>query len=110
MSALRIDAHIAAAVDAARLDQRILGFAAIGAAVHAQRAADAAGNAAIEFKPGDRRFLRGARDFHIGNRGAGANAMAGFDRDVRKAAAKPDDHARHAAVAHDQVGAEADRP
>ena len=31
-----------------------------------------------------------------------------FDGDVAKAAAEPDHHARHAAVAHDQIGAEPD--
>ena len=61
-------------VDAARLDQRILGLAPIGAAVHAQRAADGAGNAAQEGEPGNAGFLRRARDLDVGHRGAGAHA------------------------------------
>ena len=95
-------------VDAARLDQRVLGLAAIGAAVHAQRAADRAGNAAKEREPGDAGLLRRARDLHVGHAGAGADARVGLDLHVAEAAAEPDHHARHAAVAHDQVGAEPD--
>ena len=38
--------NAAGAIDRARLNQRVFGFAPIGAAVHAQRAADAARNAA----------------------------------------------------------------
>ena len=96
-------------VDAARLDQRVLGLAAVGAAVHPQRAADRAGNAAQERKPRDAGLLRGARDaFTSGTAGAGADACAALDLDVAEAAAEPDHHARHAAVAHDQVGAEPD--
>ena len=101
------DADVAAAIHTTRLDQRILGFATIGAAVHAERTADRAGDAAHEGKPGERGLLRGARNPHVGHRGAGAHALA-LDLDVGEAAAKPDDDARHAAVAHDQVGAEPD--
>ena len=102
------DAHAALPVDAARLDQRVLGLAAIGAAVHAQRPADRAGDAAKEGEPRDRRLLRGTADLHVGHRGAGADAGARFDLDLAEAAAEPDDDAGHAAVAHDQVGAEPD--
>ena len=75
MSALREDAHASLPVDAARLDQHVLGLAAIGAAVHAQRAADRAGDAAQESEPGDAGLLRGARDLHVGHGGAGADAV-----------------------------------
>ncbi len=46
----------------------------------------------------------------VERRGAGAHAMIGerLDR-AEGAAAEPDDDAPHAAVAHDQVGADADR-
>src|SRR6266436_9349641 len=43
----------AVAANTASLDQNILGFSAIGAGVHAQRAADGAGNAEEEFQPAD---------------------------------------------------------
>ena len=46
---------------------------------------------------------------HVRHRRAGADATAGFDLDLAEAAAEPDHHARHAAVAHDQVRAEPDR-
>ena len=97
----------AGAIDRARLNQRVLGLAAIGAAVHAQRAADGAGNAAQERQSGDARLLRRARDLDVGHRSAGANVET-FDRDLAEAAAEPDHHAGHAAVAHDQIGAEPD--
>ena len=70
-----VDVERAVPIDAARLDQHILGLAAIGAAVHAQGAADRTGNAAQERQPGDAGLLRRARDFHIGNRGSGAHAQ-----------------------------------
>ena len=60
MSALRHDRDIPRAVDAARLDQHVLGLAPIGAAVHAQRAADRARNAAQEREARDAGFLRDA--------------------------------------------------
>ena len=101
-------AHVALPVDAARLDQHVLGLAAIGAAVHAQRAADGAGNAAQKRQPRDAGLLRRARHHDVEHGGAGDDAMAVFDCDVVEAAAEPDHHARHAAVAHDQIGAGAD--
>ena len=67
-----------------------------------------AGNAAQEGEPGDAGFLRRARDLHVRHRGAGAHAIAVLDLDLVEAAAEPDHHARHAAVAHDQVRAEPD--
>ena len=96
-------------IDAARLDQRILGLAPIGAAIHAQRAADRARNAAQEGETGDAGLLRGARDLHVRHRGTGAHALARLDGHRIEAASEPDHHARHAAVAHDQVGAETRR-
>ena len=65
---------VAVAVDGARLDQAVLGLAAVRAGVHAQRAADRAGNAAIEGKPGDAGIRRRARDLHVGHGRAGARA------------------------------------
>ena len=102
-----VDVDAAAAIDAARLDQHVLGLAAIGAAIHAQRAADRARNAAQEGQPGDAGLLCRAGDFHVRHRSAGANVHA-LDRDLGKAAAKPDHHARHPAVADDKIGAKAD--
>src|SRR4051812_28005729 len=53
------DANPPLAVDTVRLDQRVLGLAAVSTAVHAQRAADGAGNAAEESKPCNAGLLRG---------------------------------------------------
>ena len=105
---IRVDADIAGAIDAARLDENVLGLAPVGAAVHAQRAADRARNAAQEREPRDAGLLRGLRDAQVRRGRAGAHAIAWLDRDLVEAAPEPDHDARHAAVAHDQVGAEAD--
>ena len=59
-------------------------------------------------EPGDAGGLRRARDHHVEHGGAGGDAMVRFDLDLVEAAPEPDHHARHAAVAHDQVGAGAD--
>ena len=99
---------LALRVDAARLDQHVLGLAAIGAGVHAQRAADGAGNAAQECEPGDAGLLRRPRDASVQHRRAGAMRMPSSTVDLAEAAAEPDHDAGHAAVAHDQVGAEPD--
>ncbi len=95
-------------IDSARLDERIFGLASVSAAIHAQRAADAAGYSAHERQSGDTGFLRRARDLDVGHRRAGAHIKA-FDRDVVEAATQSDYHARNAAIAHDQIGAEARR-
>ena len=85
-------------------------LAAMRAGVHPQRAADRAGHAAQEGEAVDSRFRRGARDLRVERRRAGDHAMVRrrLDR-AERLAAEPDHHAAHAAVAHDEVGAEADR-
>ena len=105
---VRIDADVAGAIDAARFDQNVLGLTPIGAAVHAQRAADRARNAAQEREPGDAGLLRGLGDAQIRHRGSGAHAMVRFDPCFVEAAPEPDHDTCNAAVAHDQVRAEAD--
>ena len=79
---------VALAVDGARLDQHVLGFAAMRAGVHAQRAADRARNAAIECQPGDARIRRRARELDVGHGGAGAEPMPGSRRDLRRTRAR----------------------
>jgi hypothetical protein len=71
------------------------------------RAADGAGNAAVECQTRNTGLLRGARHHDVEDRGAGGDARA-VNADLVEAAAHADDDARHAAVAHDQVGAGAD--
>ena len=83
MSAL-LSVACALPVDRPRLDQRVLGLAAVGAAVHAQRAADRAGNAAKEGEPGDAGLLRRARDLDVRHRGAGADAVTPSTFDLVK--------------------------
>ena len=50
----------------------------------------------------------GARELGIGHDGAGPQAMARLDLDLREAAAETHDHSRHAAVAHQQIRSEPD--
>ena len=45
---------------------------------------------------------------HVGHRGAGAHAMAVLDLDLPKPRAEPHHDARDAAVAHDEVRADAE--
>ena len=66
----------AVAADAGGLDQHILGLAAIGAGIHAQRAADGAGNAEEEFEPADIGRRRGLRHALVERGGAGADDIA----------------------------------
>ena len=96
------DVHASAAIDRACLDQCVFGFAPIGAAIHAQRAADCAGNAAHERQTANACFLRCTRDLDVRHGGAGANPRA-FHGNAAKAASQPHDRAADAAVAHDQV-------
>ena len=89
------------------LDQHVLDLAAVGAGVHAQRAADRAGNADQELQPGDAGVAPRAGDVDVERAGAGDD-VAPVGLDAGEAAAQADDDARHAAVAHQQVGADAD--
>src|SRR3984893_11567209 len=66
----------AIAANPASLDQNILGFSAIGAGVHAQRAADGAGNAEEEFQPADIGRCRSLRDALVERTRAGADDIA----------------------------------
>ena len=76
MSALVKRMLVAVAADAGGLDQDILGLAAIGAGIHAQRAADGAGNAEEEFQPADIGRRRGLGDALVERGGAGADDIA----------------------------------
>src|SRR5262249_52017844 len=78
-------AQAALPIDAACLDQRVLGLAAVGAAVHAQRPAHGAGDPTEEGEAGNRRLLRGAADFNVGRRRAGADTRAVLDPHLAEA-------------------------
>ena len=62
----------------------------------------------IEFQPADIGRGRGLRHALVERGGAGADDIAIDAGLAEPARRKPDHHARHAAVAHDQVGADAD--
>ena len=80
--------HVALPVERARLDEHILGLAAVRAGVHAQRAADGARNAAIEGEARDARIGRRARDLDVGHGRARAQAVPILDLDLAKPAAR----------------------
>ena len=98
--------RLAAALDAARQNENILRLTAMGAGVHAQGAADGAGNAREKFETCDAEFGGALGDESIRRRRADAQAMALFHDDIGEGLAAETDHdARHAAVAHDEIGA-----
>ena len=76
MSALLNVCFPAVAADAGRLDQHIPGLGAVGAGVHAQRAADGAGNAEEKFQPADIGRRRGFGHALVERGGAGADDIA----------------------------------
>ena len=57
----------------------------MGAAIHAERAADATGDAAIEGEAGDAGVGRGAGDLDVWHGGAGAEPGLRLDLDVAEA-------------------------
>ena len=99
---------VALPVDGAGLDEDILGFRAVRAAIHPQSASDRTRNAAVKRKTSDSSIGGRTRNFHIWHSGADAQAVAGFRFDVREAAPQPDDNARNAAVPDQKVRAESD--
>ena len=108
MSALLKTCLRAVAADAGGLDQHVPGLAAVGAGIHPQRAADGAGNAEEEFHAADIGRRRRLRHALVERGGAGTDDIAlgaGFAEGARR---QPDHDAWHAAVAHDQIGADAD--
>ena len=98
----------AIATDANSLHQHVLGFRAVGAGIHAQRAADGAGNAEEEFQPADIGGGRGLGHALVERSSPGADEIALGAGLAKSSRAEPDHHARNAAIAHDQVGADAD--
>ena len=90
-----------------RLQHHILHLAAIRACVHAQGAADGAGNAAQEFEPAEALGAGGKRDVEIESSGSGFENLP-LRRNRGERPAQADDHTRHAAVAHQEVGADTD--
>ncbi len=92
------------------LDQNVLHFAAIGAAVHAHEAADRSGNASQEFEASDAGVARRRGDEDAASRRRRSAALSRRNCSTfANCLAQPHHDARHAAVAHDQVGAEPQR-
>ena len=90
-------------VDALRLDQHVLDFAAMRAGVHPQRPADRAWNAAQEGQSVDAGRLCRLGDEGVRRRRARDEARILHHLDgIEGSAAEPDDDARHSAVADDE--------
>uniref|UniRef100_A0A0N4ZGW4 LigA n=1 Tax=Parastrongyloides trichosuri TaxID=131310 RepID=A0A0N4ZGW4_PARTI len=100
---------LAPAVQAPGGDQHVLGFRAVAARIHGQGAADGAGDARIELQPGDARLGRGARHHAVQRACARRDGVAVGRHLAPSAARQTDHHALDPPVAHDQVGADADR-
>ena len=82
----------AVAADAGRLDQHVLGLGAVGAGIHAQRAADGAGDAEEEFQPAEIGRRRRLGDALVERGGAGADDIAvgaGFAEAARASLGSP---------------------
>src|SRR3569623_859591 len=99
-------AHAAAIDGLHRFDERP-GLAAECARVHRQRAAHGAGDAGEEFGAGEIEPGAIARHLVAGDAGAGAHRAVVELRELVERTGGGDDRARHAAVAHQQVAAEA---
>ena len=101
----------AVTVQRLRLDEHIRHLVPVGAGIHAERAADRAGDAAQEGQSVHPLVAAVAGDVHVESAGANlyqrARAFPAHGR-FPKALAQADDDAFHAAVAHQHVGAEAD--
>ena len=96
----------AGTIDELGRDQHLGELAAIGAGIGREGAADGAGNAAQELEPGQRMIARGQRHVEVERAGARHHLVA-LDRDAGEAAHQADHHALDAAVAHQQVRADA---
>ena len=101
--------QLAGAQDDPGRDEDVLHFAAIGAAVHPDEAADGARDSAQEFEAGDAVVAGGRGDQDAGRTAAAMERGLVELLDFRERLAEADDDSGYAAVADDQVGAEAER-
>ena len=91
------------------IDEDVLDLAAVSAAVHPHEAADRAGDRAQEFEAGDARVARGRGDEDARGARAAIERRRIGRRYLGEGLAQAHDHARNAAVADDQVGAQPER-
>src|SRR5581483_4901319 len=89
------------------LHQHVLDLAPIGAGIHAQRAADRAGDAGEELEAGEPGVARDHRAVEAELPGAGSG-IAAPRPDLGESPPEPDHHALDAAVAHQPVRGDAD--
>ena len=96
-------------VDRVRLDQPLARLDAVGAGVHAERAADRAGDAVEEGEAAEPLLQREGGEALVGQRRAGADAVARLAHRLAEALGRQaDDDAGDAAVADEEVRADAD--
>ncbi len=91
------------------IDEDVLDLAAIGAAVHPHEAADRAGDRAEEFEARNAIVARGRAHQDAAGPAPAIERQVGAFADPGKGLAQPHHHARHPAIADDQVGAQPQR-
>ena len=101
--------RLALAGDATHLDHTLGGLRTVGAGVHGQGAAEAARNTVVEGKAGEAEVQRLGGQELVGDGGAGPQAGRRQRLGAAEAAHRQaDHHAGNAAIADQEVGAEAD--
>src|SRR6202000_2932898 len=96
------------AVEHFNLDHMPPGFLAPGAGIHCQCTAERAGNACKEFRRPQAPLDALAREAAAGHAGFGANARRAVPLERSQGPMRRHDRAAHAAVAHQQIAAQAD--
>jgi hypothetical protein len=97
--------HLAGRIQGLGPDQHVLDLLAVGAGVHAQRAAQGAGHPGQELEPADPGDPGGSGHVEVERPGA-ADQIAVLGPDADEGPAQAQHHARHAAVPHQGVGAD----
>ena len=91
------------------IDEDVIDLAAIGAAVHAAETADRARDRAEKFEARNTQIARSGRDENAARSAAAGQRGFVEPLDRCKRLAQPHDHARHPAIAHNEIGAEPQR-
>jgi hypothetical protein len=100
---------LAPAVDGVNLDHALACLNAVGAGIHAQRAADRPGNAVVEMKPANAGVQSDRSDPLVGGGSARTNALLRYLRYIAEAlGGQPNYETWYSAVTDQQVGADPD--
>lgn len=95
---------VALAVDRMDFHDEVLGLAAIGTGIHAQGAADGAGNAVVELEAGNAMVERHCGDVLVRADAAGLDRVVADEFDIAETLGRQADHdTGNAAVAHQKA-------